>query len=362
MKTTLALIVAGLFALVFFVFLFKKIRPVWKKLLGLGLSFLACLTAFVVFMLPFNPNLPVTGKAEVTTSKTYLVHETAYPNMKTNDSSREIPVRIWMPRYPQGEKMSLVVFSHGSFGVPESNESLFNELASHGYMVASLAHPHHSFRTTLSNHEALSADSTFIKEVMSSQGSGDLVGTMERFQAWNGIRVEDLNSVIDYLLENKYHDGLFDLIDPNRIFLAGHSLGGSAVLAVGRERPELFKGVIVLEAPFFGDITGIEGDHYVFTQETYPLPVLHFYSDALWGRLNSISTYEMNQRLIDLKDPKFKTVHVEGSGHIGLTDMVLVSPFLTNVMDHGLNTNDPYDNLAIINQESLAFLEDLKRQ
>lgn len=350
------LILTIVFFVLFLFLLFKKVRPIWKKLLGLVLVIAGLLFSSSHYLFPFEKPLEASGPHKVETAYKYFKHQTEFKEMKTDAEEREIPVRIWYTK--EVDQMPLIIFSHGSFGTAESNESLFQELASHGYMVASLSHPHHAFESKLSDGKTISVDRKFLMDVMSSQGAKDLKKTMDSFKDWTGIRLEDVNFVVDSIVQEGANDDIFSKVDKNNLILSGHSLGGAVVLEVGRTRPELFNAVISLEAPFFGDITGISGDEYAFIEEEYPLPILHFYSDALWGKMQKITTYKQNQKYIDMNSPKFKNVHIEGTGHIGLTDMSLVSPVITNMIDQGMNTKEVYKKLKEINEATLEFLKE----
>lgn len=127
---------------------------------------------------------------------------------------------------------------------------------------------------------------------------------------------------------------------------------------MARERADDVEGVVVLEAPYFGDIEAVEETEYIFTDEPYPLPVLHFYSDALWGQMDAITTYARNQEYIDHPGNQFTNIHIAGSGHIGLTDLSLISPFITNVFDGRMNTRDAELRLLEINDATLDFLSE----
>ncbi|MDO5690085.1 MAG: hypothetical protein Q4G61_07535 [Tissierellia bacterium] len=353
MSSNIWLLITIALFVVLVVVIVKKIRPIWRKLLSILVILLLFFFSAFNFAVPMNPPLPASGPFGVRNEKAFYQHETKYPDMATEGQVREIPVSLWLPDVSDGV-YPLIIFSHGSFGVADSNMSLFDELASHGYIVASLDHPYHSFTTTLSDGKSINIDIDFMQNVMRSQGAEDLEVLMEDFNKWKSIRVEDISFVMDSLLSDaKYKDR----INSKQIILSGHSLGGTAALELGRTRSNELIGVVSLEAPFFGDIVGIDGDEFVFIDDEYPLPVLHFYSDALWGRMNEITTYEMNQRLIDAKSDKYVNVHIEGSGHIGLSELSLVSPILTNALDQGMNTTPVYEKIAKINEATLQFLE-----
>jgi len=57
-----------------------------------------------------------------------------------------VNVGFWYPKETAGT-YPLLFFSHGTFGIKDSNNSAFEELASHGYVVCSVDHPGHSFYT-----------------------------------------------------------------------------------------------------------------------------------------------------------------------------------------------------------------------
>ena len=348
----------GFIALVGIVIVLIKRMAWWKKFF-LSLVLLAGLVfALGKFLFPFIPAFEPTGPFPVKTSWVYLKHSTQYPNFATNaDNEREIPILVWQPDQKDLKNLPLIIFSHGSFGTPQSNESTFLELASRGYVVASLAHPHHSFKAELSSGESIDVDWSFVQEVMSAQGSEDLSATLNDLQKWTAIRNEDLYYVLDQVLAKDTQMPFSELINPKQIFLAGHSLGAGAALAVGRQRSEDLRGIISLEAPFIGDLTGVEGDHFTWIEKEYPLPILHFYSDALWGKMSDIPTYQRNQELIDKESNKFVNIHIAGSGHLGLTDLELVTPIITNLMDGGMDKKSVKKKVDQINQEMLEFLE-----
>jgi predicted alpha/beta hydrolase family esterase len=263
---------------------------------------------------------------------------------------------VWFPKDAQAKSHPLFLFSPGSFGVAESNETLFLELASRGYVVVSMNHPYHSFSCKMSDGRNINMDEKFIQSVMTSQGSEDLPGTLSSFKEWLKVRIDDINTVLDCISDFQNDYDYEQYIDKERVVLSGHSLGGSAVLAVGRERAQEIKALAVLEAPFAADIVGIDKDRYIFTDQPYPLPVLHVYSDALYEKMDDITTYDMNTRLMKSDNPMYVNKHIKGVGHLGLTDMRLVTPVITYLMDGGLDTRPAAETLSELNEYVLDFL------
>lgn len=312
-------------------------------------------------LFPLTPAPQPTGTYDILTEEAFYQYTTDNSEMATHGNKREVPVKVWFPKNSQPQTHPLFLFSPGSFGIAESNETLFLELASRGYVVMSLNHPYHSFRSKMSDGRKIGADREFIKSAMSSQGSKDLLGNLESLRVWSEVRVDDINAVLNQALDSQAGYNYEQYIDSERIVLSGHSLGGSAALAVGRERPEEFQALVILEAPFAADIEGIDGDRYVFTDELYPLPVLHIYSDSLYTKLDDITTYEMNVRLMRSDTPMYVNKHISGAGHIGLTDMILVTPVLTNLIDGGLNTRHAPETLLELNGYVIEFLNEYNK-
>lgn len=183
----------------------------------------------------------------------------------------------------------MVVFSHGSFGVKESNETLYRELASHGYVVCSMDHTCHCFSAKLSNGKAVRVSGTYMKELAAVSPQDELKQSLPHFEKWMDLRTGDINFVLDTVIERVSEESgelsVYGLIDPSRICVMGHSLGGSAALGVGRQQDEI-AAVIALESPFLCDIQGVDDDgNFIFEQSVYPVPVLNVYSDASWTHL-----------------------------------------------------------------------------
>ena len=165
-------LISLIFSIILFIFiLFKKFQKKWIKGLLILTSLLLVLFMAFKYTIPLNSAPKPSGDREVLTDTIYYSHKSALPEMLTSDNEREIPVSVWYPSDIGEEKHPLLLFSHGSFGVASSNETMFLELASRGYIVMSLDHPHHSFKTTLSDGKSVMVDFKFMQNVMASQGS-----------------------------------------------------------------------------------------------------------------------------------------------------------------------------------------------
>lgn len=277
-------------------------------------------------------------------------------------SYRELPVSFWYPaEYQETKGCPLVVFSHGSFGMKDSNETLYRELASHGYVVCSIDHTYQCFSTKLSNGKTIRLSKEFIKEIAADSPKDKPEQSLLHFEKWMNIRTGDINFVLDTVIEKTSEESselsVYGLIDTSHICVMGHSLGGSAALGVGRQRDDI-GAVISLEAPFLCDIQGVDTDgNFIFEQSEYPVPVLNVYSDASWEHLREWKQYGENARLLDMESDDIQNVYLSGIGHFSLTDLSLSSPFLTFVFDGFKTNNTPQETLKTINEICLKFLD-----
>lgn len=133
----------------------------------------------------------------------------AYIQPPHNWQRRQLAVRDAQAR---SGSAPLIVFSHHSGGRRRSATYLATHLASHGYLVAALDH-----------------SETVASELMPRQDETE-VQKKVRAEAWIANRVPDIRFLLDFLVsESALDSGLRP--DPDRIGIAGHSLGGWTALA-----------------------------------------------------------------------------------------------------------------------------------
>jgi dienelactone hydrolase len=265
-------------------------------------------------------------------------------------------VQFWYPISFEGT-YPLIVFSHGGLGVKSSNETLFKELASHGYVLCSIDHTYHSFYTTDEDGDTTWIDLGYIQELFAESPRTDIQQSYVYYKKWMNIRTEDISFVIDYIIseaEDKNESSLHSLVNTSKIGVMGHSLGGSAALGIGRVRDDI-SAVIALESPFMYDIEGVEDGRFIFLDETYPVPVLNVYSDSAWHILSDRPQYAANYALLTDIDATAFNLYIKGVGHLGLTDFALTSPLLTRVLDGQKSTKEAEDYLKTINKICLEF-------
>lgn len=122
------------------------------------------------WLLLFPKVMPVeaTGEYQIKREDCFYTDTLRLETYADDGSYRELPASFWYPaECRETQSCPLVVFSHGSFGMKESNETLYRELASHGYVVCAIDHTYHCFSTKLSNGKTIRVSGEFMKEIAS---------------------------------------------------------------------------------------------------------------------------------------------------------------------------------------------------
>lgn len=346
--------------LVFYCIFSKSNRTKVGLLCGI-LAFVLLIGTFYLLMFPRYEKLKPTGEYEVATKVITFTDETQTLVYAKESLPESVTCGIW---YPDSKDIDvhtcpLVLFSHGSFGTRSNNESMYHELASHGYVVCSLDHLYQSFSCKDENGKKTKISFTYLNELMKEDATKNPEGSYHSYQKWMKARCSDINLVIDQLLalsEQENSERVFQLIDGSRMGIAGHSMGGAAALAMGRQNDKI-KAVMALEAPFMYDITGVSDGKLVFTNEEYPVPVLNVYSDASYANISTWPQYAQNARYLQDEDPKTLNVHISGAGHLTLCDLSIVSPFLTRVLNGQSSKLSGKECLTKVNAISLSFFD-----
>ncbi|MYT21455.1 hypothetical protein GTW69_14340, partial [Streptomyces sp. SID7760] len=137
---------------------------------------------------------------------------------------------------PPGAATPLVVLSPG-FTVPRATlGSLAEELASRGYVVASVDHAYESVATAFPGRilTCLACDQ--------AQGPGGR-------EAITAVRARDTSFLLDQLTDRHPARARAGLIDPTRIAMAGHSIGGATALPAMAADPRIRAGVDMGRGP-----------------------------------------------------------------------------------------------------------------
>jgi Predicted dienelactone hydrolase len=334
---------------------YKTGRVVLKAVGMIVLIFLFTLPAIIF---PQHRNIGVTGKYQVAATKYTFIDTNRIETYTNKGENRKLNVEMWYPKDAEGT-YPLIVFSHGSLGIKTSNESLYNELASHGYVVCSIDHTYQCFFTTDEKGHTALLNMGFFNELMAELTKDDRQFSYECYQKWMKIRMGDINFVIDNILKqvkSNDSDKVYKLVDPTKIGVMGHSLGGSAALGIGRMRNDI-GAVIALESPFMQDIKGVKDGEFICADEVYPVPVLNVYSDDSWSHLGEWPQYVENHKLLSNTIANAFNVYISGVGHLTLTDLALESPFLASTLSTQKSMGKAVYCLKTINKVSLEFFD-----
>lgn len=326
----------------------------------LGLAvLLASVAVLPVLVFPPHKTLAPTGPYSIATARdTYTDPQRGEPYAASGEP-RRVNVAFWYPENAHaGATYPLVVFSHGGLGTANSNASLYRELASHGYVVCALGHPYHALWTRSEDGRTTLVSREYFGELQREDAKTDKGQSLRYYRKWLAIRTADIRFALDTILARAAAgaDGVYARVDGARIGVMGHSLGGSAALAIPRQRSDI-DAVIALESPFLGDILGVENGEFIWLDEAYPVPVLNIYSDSSWSHLAEWAQYARNADLLTNAPPTALSLYLPGRGHFSLTDLALVSPLLTRILDGGQPSRDSIEYLRGVNQASLDFFD-----
>jgi dienelactone hydrolase len=144
------------------------------------------------------------------------------------------------PEISQGQRSyPVLIFSPGGGQLPTHYTALLEDLASHGYVVLAVAHP---FDTPLV---------VFPDGRVARWGP---IGWQKEFRETTMILAADLVSVLDHAIrEHEKNEPFFSHIDPQRIGVFGHSIGGAAAAeACGMDAR--FKAGMNFDGTVYGDV------------------------------------------------------------------------------------------------------------
>jgi dienelactone hydrolase len=340
-----------------------------RALIGfIGKVILIGIAVLPAFILPqFDPIQPTGGYAVGTVSYTLTddVREEYFTEEKDN---RSVTIQFWYPTNQPGKneivaggKFPVVVFSHGAFGYRMSNYSMFQQLASHGYIVASIDHTYHAFMTQQTDGKTILANMKFMNDAMKAQNgdySAEKVYELQR--EWMKLRTEDMAFVLNYIKNraaSQDEDSVFQEIDIEHIGVMGHSLGGATAAQIGREDADV-DAVVVVDGTMLGEIVGFDNGTEVITDAPYPLPIMNLYNESHYIEAIANSDKYANQVVHRHAQDSYQVV-IEGSGHMNFTDLPIVSPFLAGLLETGdaVIDVDARDCIETTNQVILEFFD-----
>ncbi|MCM1047225.1 MAG: hypothetical protein NC433_02230 [Clostridiales bacterium] len=360
-RFTGCLIILGIRLAIFCISYLIKLIKTKKEKTNAGMLVNAVMSIIIVgfslfpaFIFTNYSGLKTSGQYEVKETQAILIDNSRLETRENDGSNREIPIHFY---YPDGDVADcpLVLFAHGSFGYYQSNYSLYAELASNGYVVASIDHPYYAFFTKDTEGNTIIVDFEFMQNVVNMQYSSDFTETEEDFNIiceWMSIRTADENFVLDTIKTAKdlnvldtawYTESeaakaeilkVLEMTDTGKIGLTGHSIGGAAAVQLGRERDDI-TAVIDIDGTMLGEQIAFKGGKLIYNPEPYPIPILSLDNASHWesyagnGDTAYVNTYLLDNAL-DARE-----AHFDGTEHMDFTDLPLFAPALAKMLGKG---------------------------
>lgn len=325
-----------------------------KRILGLSLCcvFVYGFALSPAILFPQYTPLNVTGSHTVATAEYAWTDPDRVERFTDTGKNRFVNAAFWYPE--ENGKYPLVVFSHGAFGILMSNASTFTELASNGYVVASIGHPYHSFYTQDIDGKPIIADMNFINSIYTANEMEDGPEQQAIIDQWMDVRLADIHFVLNTIAQqvrNQSENSFFNKIDLDKIGLMGHSLGGAASAQIGRERQDV-DAVIILDATMLGETEGFDNGTPVFNKTPYPVPLLNIYREAHYETALPYGEKYENFHAAARALCSYEVV-IKNAGHMSFTELPLFSPLLAKMLDSG--TIDARYGIEITNTIALEF-------
>lgn len=335
-----------------------------KWLIGIGIALAVIIAAGLLLKRwifpPYDPPAPTGGYT--VEEQTYTWEDEGRVETYTDTGeNRSLTVKFWYPE-EEGE-YPLIIFSHGAFGVIDSNYSTCTELASHGYVVASIGHPYHAMYVEDVNGKTTYVDRDFLKQVYAdtSDDSEDAEKKLYEFsKEWMEVRTGDMNFVLDTVLEKAdlQEEGPFKRVDTQKIGLFGHSMGGATAVELGRKRGDI-SAVIDLEGTMLGEYTGFEGGHEVYNEMPYTVPVMDVISAGAHEQIEqeeqTQSDWEYVNHYVGRNAADYREVIFNDAGHLNFTDLPMFSPVIAKLL--GVGEVNAEECIGNVNHIVLIFFD-----
>ncbi|MDX2077485.1 MAG: hypothetical protein SFZ02_13735 [bacterium] len=228
----------------------------------------------------------------------------------------------------------VVLFSHGAGVIPQFYRAMLEELASHGYIVVSIAHTYNATVVTFPD-----------GRVVMGNSAGNIEGNSLEEQTASANRlleiwVADASFVLDELTRLNTDDVLLSgHLDLEHVGMFGHSFGGAtaAEMTVSDER---FDAGINMDGTLFGRVAN----------EGTTRPFMFMLSE-----LNRASQ-EWENALVNSQAGY--VVLLENSDHnTYITDQLVIAQYIPDLVPTGIGTVDPVSALNVIHTYIVAFFD-----
>jgi dienelactone hydrolase len=180
-----------------------------------------------------------------------------------------------VPLAPDGARYPVIIFSPGMGFLPIKYAPMLEDLASHGYVVVSLAHPYSTAATVFPDGRVVTSTVEAGSRALSAAtakatSDAEFDPVVERI---GSVWVADVRFVLDQMEQFNAGDSLFtDRLDLTHVGIFGHSLGGG-VAAEAMYEDDRFDAAINMDGTLFGEVAtnGIARPLMLMLSERVPL-------------------------------------------------------------------------------------------
>jgi pimeloyl-ACP methyl ester carboxylesterase len=292
--------------------------------------------------------------------------------------NKEAPSYSFVDAPPLLSKHPVVIFNHGFASFSKQNFSNFQELASHGYLVISIAHPGESLISRDADGKILELDtqqpsyqvainlqkdvktlaptlaSIYVRQRSATtqeeyqQASLALAQTpyfapmKTQIQNW----VKDTEFVISQLSQTRAD--ILNIADTQRITVMGHSLGGAVALELAKNPSTGVTSIINLDGPHL--------QYQAEDTRSFQVPILSFLSADFRMKKQDIGLHGTLQYLFREGSKGAYIVEIAGTAHNNFTDLNF-----TPVLKYFTPLLGKVDNVKMAGYVNQAILEFIKR-
>jgi dienelactone hydrolase len=277
-------------------------------------------------------------------------------NTEDNFDQLDAPISEYQETYP------VIIFSHGGTGIRIQNQSAMLELASHGYIVASIDHTYLNIYTYFPGKGVILMSPKY-NEILQQALKGDVNADAGMKEALE-VRVEDIRFTIQQLQQingSTNTEIITGAMDLTRVGVFGHSMGGATAGQFCRE-DNLCKAVIVLDGTLTGDLveTNSESVEYNLVDEPFLQPIM-FINSGLYYDPVYASGYKSNLAAFENATEDAYNLVLADSEHMNMTDVpTLISPVLMSLVGEQqmhAGTIDPQICIQTVNTYILNFMD-----
>lgn len=294
------------------------------------------------------------------------------------DRPRQLAVQFWYPVDEQpgrgavevkGGRLSsqeaaypVVVFSHGSTGIRNSNTSTYQELASHGYIVASIDHTYLNIFTLFSDGRLALVNQRYLN-ALNGALNGD-PSSQEEMARMYRVRVDDMRFTLDQI-EKINQDGTPELpagsLDLQHIGLFGHSAGATTAAEACREDSRCQAALLIDGTLVFDIVETLPDGSLVLTDQPFPRPMMQINSGLLYDMPRYQDGYAPNRAAFENATLPAYNLVIDQASHMNLTDLALIlarSAF--NLFSNPQMKTGPIDPqlcMQTLNTYTLAFFD-----